>query len=178
VFDQRKWYFFFQKISLGKNERYFIYLLIGVLVSIEAVHQSSILSWKPPVYDYNPLDSLIEIRTAAMQADYDSVLKFQYQPDVESLAEMNELKELQKKTTVLSKRTEKKTTVKKPVKININTATLSEWIQVPGIGEKTAQIILDYRLKEGSFASVEDLTKVKGIGPKKLEKLREFLIVE
>ncbi len=61
--------------------------------------------------------------------------------------------------------------------ININTAGASELQQVPGIGPSTAQKILDTRKSYGRFKTVEDLLAIKGIGPKKLEKMRKYLTV-
>ena len=173
--NKRDIYFFFQKISLGNQERVFIYWLVGLLVSVELVNQTGLLKEKAPEYDYSQLDSLISTRTAAMQAAYDSTIRFQYEPTTETMELVEQRKEEKKKKKPSNSKPKVES---KPVIININTATLSEWILVPGIGEKTAQVILDYRLKNGSFQSLEDLKKVKGIGDKKLEKLRPFLKIE
>ncbi|NOZ53501.1 MAG: helix-hairpin-helix domain-containing protein [Gammaproteobacteria bacterium] len=62
--------------------------------------------------------------------------------------------------------------------IDINTAdavTLQN--AIGGIGAKKAQAIVEYRLKHGLFGSVDELTNVKGIGPKTLEKNRDNLMV-
>jgi len=61
--------------------------------------------------------------------------------------------------------------------ININTANSTDLQQVPGIGPSTAQKILDTRKSYGTFKSVDDLLAIKGIGPKKLEKMRKYLTV-
>lgn len=61
--------------------------------------------------------------------------------------------------------------------ININTAGATELQQVPGIGPATAQKILDTRKSYDHFKSVEDLLAIKGIGPKKLEKMRKYLTI-
>ena len=58
-------------------------------------------------------------------------------------------------------------------KININTADQSELDQLPGIGPAMAQAIIDYRNNEGSFQSLEDLMKVRGIGEAKFNKLKD-----
>ncbi|WMT42339.1 ComEA family DNA-binding protein [Paenibacillus sp. D2_2] len=59
--------------------------------------------------------------------------------------------------------------------ININTAGAKELQEIPGIGEKKAQAIMNYRNENGPFKSVEDLTKVKGIGAKMLEKMKPYI---
>ena len=46
---------------------------------------------------------------------------------------------------------------------------------LPGVGPSTAQKIIDYRESHGFFVSFEDLLDVKGIGPSKYEKLKEFI---
>ncbi len=56
--------------------------------------------------------------------------------------------------------------------ININTATPELLEQLPGVGPKTAQRIVEYREAHGRFSSVDELMNVKGIGPKKLEQIR------
>lgn len=60
-------------------------------------------------------------------------------------------------------------------KIDVNTAPVSKLTELPGIGEKKAQAIVDYRNTHGPFAKVSDLTKVKGIGMKMLEKMAPYV---
>jgi competence protein ComEA len=64
----------------------------------------------------------------------------------------------------------------KPV-INLNTATLEQLETLPGIGRKTAERILEYRTKSGSFKRIEDLMNVKGIGEKSFLKLKPLVAV-
>jgi comEA protein len=61
--------------------------------------------------------------------------------------------------------------------INLNTATSEELQQVPGIGPVTAEKILQMRKSYGAFKSVDDLSAIRGIGPKRLEKMRKYLTV-
>src|SRR5713226_1341114 len=67
---------------------------------------------------------------------------------------------------------------KPPAKpVNLNTATSEELQQVPGIGPATAGKILQMRKSYGAFKSVDDLLAIRGLGPKRLEKMRKYLTV-
>src|SRR5260370_38600432 len=61
--------------------------------------------------------------------------------------------------------------------VNLNTATVLELQQVPGIGPSTADKILKMRKSYGQFKSVDDLRAIKGIGPKRMEKRRKYVTV-
>ena len=63
-------------------------------------------------------------------------------------------------------------------KTNLNTATLEELMTLERIGPKYAQRIIDYRETHGPFDKIEDLMKVKGIGPKTFEANKDVITVE
>ena len=63
-------------------------------------------------------------------------------------------------------------------KVNINTATADELAGLTGIGKVKAEAIVAYRTANGQFKSVEDLTKVTGIGDKTLEKLKADITID
>ena len=56
--------------------------------------------------------------------------------------------------------------------VDINSATLFDLDALPGVGPSTAQAIIDYRVANGPYASVDDLLNVRGIGPSKLAAMR------
>lgn len=60
-------------------------------------------------------------------------------------------------------------------KININEANNEALAAINGIGSKKAQAIIDYREENGSFVSLEELIKVKGIGSSTLKKITPFV---
>lgn len=62
--------------------------------------------------------------------------------------------------------------------ININTASAEELATLEGIGDVTAENIVQYRDANGPFATIEDIKNVKGIGEKKFEKIKERIAVE
>ena len=61
--------------------------------------------------------------------------------------------------------------------VNINTASVAELTTLPGIGEKTAARIIEYRQKNGAFKKVEELMNVRGIGEKNFLKLKPQLAI-
>jgi competence protein ComEA len=65
-----------------------------------------------------------------------------------------------------------------PLLVNINTADAGELDKLPGIGKIIAERIVSVRDSQGTYVSVDDLKKVKGITPKKLDKLRKYVTVE
>ena len=62
--------------------------------------------------------------------------------------------------------------------LDANSATWVEWTQLDGIGDGLARRIVADREENGPFRSVDDLLRVKGIGPKTLERLRPWVTVE
>ncbi len=122
----------------------------------------------PESFDYSVQDSLF------------------YNPPGENSVDslkMNLLKEVDYKQEVLdfNNRSFKKSTKKTlPVEnsINLNSAGLEDLMKLPGIGEKTAQSILDLRTKMGKFKKVDDLLKVKGIGDTKLNNIKKYIFIE
>jgi competence protein ComEA len=64
-----------------------------------------------------------------------------------------------------------------PAVVNLNTATSTQIATLPGIGEKAAQRIIEYREKNGGFKKIEELMNVKGIGEKSFLKLKPLITV-
>ncbi len=63
-------------------------------------------------------------------------------------------------------------------KININTATKEQLMKLPGIGEITADRIIQYRKEKGKFSKIDELDRVKGINRKKIEKIKLMISIE
>ncbi len=63
-------------------------------------------------------------------------------------------------------------------KVNINEADIYELQRISGIGEVTAEKIIDYRIKNGKFRVIEDIMKVDGIGRKTFDEIKPYITIE
>lgn len=63
-------------------------------------------------------------------------------------------------------------------KLDINTATKEQLLDLPGIGEVTANRILTYRTETGKFSNVDELRAIKGMSKKKIENLRPLITTQ
>ncbi|MCS5349235.1 helix-hairpin-helix domain-containing protein [Staphylococcus aureus] len=63
------------------------------------------------------------------------------------------------------------------VKVNLNTASASELMSVPGVGQTKANAIIEHRNQQGAFQDIEELKKVKGFGSKTFEKLKSYFTI-
>lgn len=140
-------------------------LIIGLLYKINNSEKETALSKMQQVKLYASLDSLAEARrTTYIGTDLDG----------------NIVPELAKGDTIVKPEFEFPKSEKKKlptVPVNINTASKTELMTLPGVGEKTAVLIIDYRDRT-PFRKKEDLMKIKGIGKKKLEKVYNYIVVE
>jgi len=62
--------------------------------------------------------------------------------------------------------------------INVNTADVNELTRLPGIGEKTAEKIIELRTERGKFKKLEELMDVTGIGEVKFNKIKKFIYIK
>jgi competence ComEA-like helix-hairpin-helix protein len=160
-----------KKIGFTETEIIVILFLTGLFmvgfVYVEFIKDGSDEEYK--FIDYSKEDSLFSIY---------SNINPEYDPEDSLL--INNL-EIKKRVLELS---DTISYVKKDVSslaeksININTAGINEWVQLPGIGEKTAEKIIQLRNERGKFRRVEELMDVKGIGEVKFNKIKKFLYIE
>lgn len=84
------------------------------------------------------------------------------------------------KTPFIAKNREQQPYIKKTFsgKLNLNAASVNQLTDLPGIGIKTAEQIFSYRKRVGRIKSLDELLNVKGIGEKKISKLKAFLTLQ
>jgi competence ComEA-like helix-hairpin-helix protein len=131
--------------------------------------------WKNPEdHDYSEPDRKFETQIKSAFDDPDNS-KFSN----EQQQKIRELKLFADSLSVLKESTTQTPSILKPgTKININTAYAGDLQLLPGIGEVMAERIVEYRERSGGFKNTDELKKVKGIGVKKFEKIREYITIE
>jgi competence protein ComEA len=65
----------------------------------------------------------------------------------------------------------------KAATVDLNSATVADLEALPGVGRRTAELIVEYRQKNGAFKKIEELMNVKGIGEKSFLKLKPLIAV-
>lgn len=168
---KRHLFFLFERLEIRAGERRAIatLLLLGVGLSQAKEH------WPSPVaYDaafYAPILAAFDERNARAASDL-AALDSLYQ----GLSRDGQRAVLGADPNRASQRTSRP--APRPTKpIPINTANAAQLDLLPGIGPALAKRIIDYRTEHGPFTSVDDLTKVKGIGPALMEKIRAYVVL-
>ena len=98
-------------------------------------------------------------------------------PAVEIIeAEETEFRSEPQDTAAASESIAWESTAAEKLTVNINTASAEELMKLKGVGEKTAEKIIEYR-RETPFETIEDIMNVNGIGEKKFEDIRDMICV-
>ena len=62
-------------------------------------------------------------------------------------------------------------------KVNLNTASLEQLMEIPGVGESKAKAIINYRNTNGGFSSIEEVMNIEGIKEGVFSKMKEYIVV-
>lgn len=106
-------------------------------------------------------------RNTKIQSEFDRIDSIFNQTQISSLTE---------DTLSIKEKLPRQRSIIKP--LNLNRAELEELVNLPGIGEKTAKSILEYRSLNGKFKTSSELLNIKGIGEKKMDQIRPFLVAD
>lgn len=141
--------------------------LIGIAVNFlkTAKNETTFLE-----FDYKQEDSLFNAAS-----DDPGIADSTVNKEEKNIASQRELLDFTKGKLPDSE-TKNSSTIRKSVSINV--ANKLELSQLPGLGERTASAIIEYRQKHGRIKSLNELMKIKGIGKKKLEKIRSLITLE
>lgn len=93
--------------------------------------------------------------------------------------DMNNITQISEEAGVgIITQTSKQEDAGKTIKVNINTANLEKLQTLPGVGNATAQKILDYKKEHGNFKNIEEIKNVSGIGESKFNNLKNYIVVK
>ncbi len=150
---------------LTREQNRAVWFLIGVVALAVGWHYLKPLLFPPKGYDFSQFEQeFFRKRDSILQA-------------VSEQSEKQEpVSRFSRRESLPSGKKEGEKTVRFP--ININTAGEEELQQLPRIGPALARRIVAYRQQHGPFRRKQDLIKVKGIGPKSFQQLKELITVE
>jgi len=170
---------FFSKLGFTRNETKVTLLIIFVLIAGAGIKYSGYLfAGDNSKYDYSKTDEEFKRLTEEARKKEFDALSNNSLVNTDSLskelaAEQDSIEAIEKEPKV-----SKKELKLREKSINLNTAEIDQLVSLPGIGEGTAEKILEYRKRKGKFKSIAEIKNVKGIGEKKFEKIKEYLTIE
>lgn len=170
---------FFNNIGFTKNETKVVLLIIAVLIFGAGIkYYKYFFTGENIKYDYSRSDDKFknlseEIRKKQINGEINDTIKNETSLSEELRKEQDSLESVEKEPKI-----SKKELKLREKSVNLNNAGIDELCTLPGIGESTAQKIIEYRNKKGKFKKISDIMNVKGIGDKKFEIIKEYLVID
>lgn len=176
---RRKVFFFLEKLEIKRSERIAVTLLFGCLTVL-----SCYLGLSEPGTDIKPdqyaeSEAEFERRSRLIQQEENAILA-RYRPGEANAGRVPDIRESNGISAALPDTVEEppdkvQTRDGTPDLINVNTASAEELQKLPGIGPAYSERIVEWREKNGTFTSKEELMEIKGIGEKRLEDIRPLI---
>lgn len=172
---KRKLFYLFERLQIKRSERIAIIVLMVLTVMSALIHTHPALLMGQPDYDYSRSDSIFAERSALLHSEREEIMK-RYNP---VLAEHQTIRVVRPvnsvKDTIVPDSVKKSTISEYGTLVNINSASAEELQKLPGIGPAYASRIVNWRNQYGPFRSKDQLIEIKGIGEKRLERIRPLV---
>ena len=142
-----------------QTQRKAILFLIAIFTLIIAYHFVKQIMYRPEPFDFSQFDEKFNARKDSIEKLLDQEREYDGSQALDDLDKPEVSAEI---NTV----------------VNINSASLEELTSLPRIGPVIAQRIIDFRNQNGGFASKDDIKKVRGIGKKTYEDLKDLISID
>lgn len=173
---KRRLFFLLEKLEIKRSERIAMSTLLVLLVIL-----SGVLTFSEPDANYSEekyeeLEKVFKEKSEQLKAEEELILA-RYKPTREVPVSMSvriEEKQILSEPDTTDQEEEKQDVAESEV-ININTATLSKLQELPGVGPAYASRIITWREENGAFTSKDQLLEIKGIGDKRLARIKPLI---
>lgn len=164
---RRRLFFWLDRLKITRTERQAIFILLIIFASLLLLNAA--ISPSSPIDDeyYSELDARFQMRTDLMKQQEQQILA-RYSGEPVQVAGQDTLPADSSAGRAFAD-------IPESALININTADATALQQLRGIGAAYAQRIIGYRQQNGLFQTANELLKIKGIGEKRLQKIRPFI---
>lgn len=170
---KRKLFYLFEGLQIKRSERIAISTLMVLSVLVTAVYFNPEAFIENREFDYSESDSVFARKSAALQLERETILQ-RYEP-----LEQHPLTGMQLRESIADTidpdSARRGTNSEESTLININSASVVELQELPGIGPAYASRIVEWRNKNGAFGSKNQLIEIRGIGKKRLEAIRPLI---
>lgn len=158
-------------LDFTKSEKQAILITVIIITAAGILQLSRSYFIKPPLYDYSKSDSIFARLSNKPTSFSETKKDSSKENNPTAISEITRNYSRKNNTTI---KIENKNVLEFR-SININTASCQDFERLPYIGNVIANRIINYRETNGIFTTIDDLLKVKGIGPKKMGKIKPYL---
>lgn len=171
---RRKLFFILEKLEIKRSERIAISVLMILLVLLSGVLTVKESSANYDEEEYRKLEEVFAEKSKAQQVEEDMILA-RYKPNREIPVAVSVIQESEPEIIEQDTTDENEPESQSGELININAATNSQLQELPGIGPAYAGRIVAWRDENGAFTFKDQLLEIKGIGEKRLAKIKPLI---